>query len=104
MSEESGKKLVFVSDLTHTGQTIALNTVPFAAASLISYAKANLASARYQFRLFKYPEKLVEAVLGAPPDIICFSNYVWNLDLNYGMAERIKRRNPKAIVIFGGPN
>ena len=40
----------------------------------------------------------------APPDIIGFSNYVWNFALSYGFARVIKEIYPETIVIFGGPN
>lgn len=106
MSENNEKpKLVYVADLTHTYQTIALNTVPFPVAGLVSYAKAKLKDPKcFKFRIFKYPEKLINALLETPPDILCFSNYVWNLDLGYSIAERVKKDHPKVIVIFGGPN
>lgn len=98
-------KLVYLSDLTHTYQTVALNTVPFSVAGLVSYAKAKLKDSQgFRFRIFKYPEKLITALLEAPPDILCFSNYVWNLDLGYSIAEQVKKDHPEVIVIFGGPN
>ena len=98
-------KRVFVSDLTHTQQTIANNTIPFAVGTLVTYAKAKLKDpALFEFKIFKYPDKLIEAILNQVPDIACFSNYVWNLDLSYAIAKRIYERNPRAIFIFGGPN
>ena len=98
-------KKVFVSDLSHTSQTIASNILPYAVGSLITYAKSKLKDQSvFEFRIFKYPEKLAAAILAAPLDIACFSNYVWNIDLSYSMAQRIKEKNPNAIIIFGGPN
>lgn len=35
--------------------------------------------------------------------IIAFSTYVWNKNYNYAVAQEIKRLNPDAILIFGGP-
>lgn len=98
-------KIVYVADLTHTYQIVALNTIPFAVAGLVSYAKAKLKNPRrFQFRIFKYPQKLITALLETPPDILCLDNYMWNLDLGYSIAERVKRDHPEVIVIFGGPN
>jgi radical SAM superfamily enzyme YgiQ (UPF0313 family) len=39
----------------------------------------------------------------ATSDIIAFSTYVWNKNYNYALAEKIKKINPSAILIFGGP-
>lgn len=36
-------------------------------------------------------------------DIILFSTYIWNKNYNYRLAEKVKSRNPKALIIFGGP-
>jgi len=99
------KTVIYVSDLTHTSQTVASNTIPYAVGSLVTYAKAKLRNPEiFDFRIFKYPEKLISAVLERIPDIACFSNYVWNFDLSYQITKRIKQKNPKAIIIFGGPN
>lgn len=99
------QKLVYISDLTHTYQTIALNAMPYAVACVVSYAKAYLKDPdQFKFRIFKYPAKLIEAIQEQPPDIACFSNYMWNIDLSAQIAERVKKKNPTTITIFGGPN
>lgn len=104
------KKTVFVSDLTHEyfkdgHRVIALNGMPYPVSGLVTYAKANLKnSENFDFKIFKYPTKLIDAILARPPDIACFSNYMWNFDLDYSVADRIKKINPKTIIIFGGPN
>jgi tRNA A37 methylthiotransferase MiaB len=36
-------------------------------------------------------------------DIIGFSTYVWNKNYNYALAKSIKKLNPHAIIVFGGP-
>ncbi len=39
----------------------------------------------------------------ANSDCIAFSNYVWNKSFNYALAKIVKKLNPNAIIIFGGP-
>ena len=53
-------KNVFLSDLTHTGQTIALNGMPFSVGELASYEHA-ISDIRdyFRFQLFKYPQRLI---------------------------------------------
>lgn len=36
-------------------------------------------------------------------DIVAFSTYVWNHQYNYTLAAEVKKRNPQALVLFGGP-
>jgi tRNA A37 methylthiotransferase MiaB len=97
-------KRVWLADLTYTQQTIAADVMPNAIGGIATYAErwTPLAS---PIRIFKYPEKLVEALAQeGPPDIIGFSNYVWNGDLSLEFARVIKRAAPTTVVIFGGPN
>lgn len=36
-------------------------------------------------------------------DVLCLSNYTWNQDRNYQVAEIVKSINPNCIIIAGGP-
>lgn len=103
---EKMKNQVFVCDLTHTFKSIALNCMPYPVACLVTYATSHLENSadKFDFRIFKYPHKLVDALLQDIPPIVAFSNYMWNIDLSYTFAERIKRKKPQTIIVFGGPN
>lgn len=37
------------------------------------------------------------------PDIVCFSNYMWNWEYNKVLAKTIKEKYPNCLIIFGGP-
>ena len=39
----------------------------------------------------------------AQNDIVTFSCYVWNHRFNYEIARRVKELNPRALLVFGGP-
>jgi len=95
---------VWLVDLTYTQQTIAADVIPNGIGGIAAYAESKI-SLDEIIRIFKYPEKL-QALLnnGEMPDVIGFSNYVWNGDLSYGFAEVIKKYAPDTVVIFGGPN
>lgn len=95
---------IWLADLTYTQQTIAADVMPNAIGCIASYTEKVL-SLDIPIRIFKYPEKLVDALdKEGAPDVIGFSNYVWNCDLSYGFAKRIKEVSPDTVVIFGGPN
>jgi radical SAM superfamily enzyme YgiQ (UPF0313 family) len=95
---------IWLADLTYTQQTIAADVIPNAVGCIALYTEQCVQLA-HPIRIFKYPEKLAAALnSGERPDLIGFSNYVWNGTLSYGFAEAIKRHLPETIVVFGGPN
>jgi radical SAM superfamily enzyme YgiQ (UPF0313 family) len=95
---------IWLADLTYTQQTIAADVIPNAVGSIAEYVEKQLPLAS-PIRIFKYPEKLAEALdKGGHPDLIGFSNYVWNAYLSYRFAEVIKAQSPETAIVFGGPN
>ena len=95
---------VWLADLTYTQQTVAADVMPNAIAGIATFAETRLTFPE-PIRLFKFPEKLAAALeTDGFPDIIAFSNYIWNCNLSYEFAKVIKRRSPKTVVIWGGPN
>lgn len=79
--------------------------MPYPVACLVTYAKSHLAQPeQFDFRIFKYPNELIDALLQDIPPVVAFSNYMWNIDLSYTFAERIKRKKPNTVIVFGGPN
>ncbi len=94
---------IWISDLTHTEQGIVSRTFPLGASCVFSYAKKELGS-EFNFRLFKFPSKLNEALSKKIPSMLCFSNYKWNFELSYKFALEAKKRDPDLITVWGGPN
>ena len=56
--------------------------------------------------LFKYPDDLLAACNSGdtPPDVIGFSNYVWNSHLNLAIGTRLRERFPHMLIVCGGPS
>ncbi|MDP6842656.1 MAG: cobalamin-dependent protein [Rhodospirillales bacterium] len=54
-------------------------------------------------RLFIDPEKLVEAIREAPPDLLGFANYSWNRNINTQITAFAKSVEPQIITVMGGP-
>lgn len=94
--------LVYLADLTHTGQIVASNVAPLGIGLLASYLKQHHDGVSVE--LFKYPSDLSAALDRRIPELIGFANYSWNFELAYQYAERIKAVSPKTPVVFGGPN
>jgi radical SAM superfamily enzyme YgiQ (UPF0313 family) len=96
--------LVFLCDLTYTQQTISSDVIPAAVGCIATYAERALGG-RVNVEIFKFPEKLIEALEGGvKPRIIGFSNYCWNEDLGTEFARVIKSKHPQIVTVFGGPN
>lgn len=94
---------VWLCDLTYTQQVISSEVMPAAVGEIATYLESHI-SPLPPVRLFKYPERLIEALRTAQPQVVGFSNYVWNSQLSYRFAEIIKAKFPRTTVVMGGPN
>ena len=97
------KPHIWISDLTHTAQGFSSLSFPLGASYVYSYAKQQLGK-DYNFKLFKLPENLADALKSRSPQMLCFSAYSWNFELSYKFASLAKKRDPNLVVVFGGPN
>ena len=97
------KYTAYFTDLTHTGSGMNSRGFPLGIGIVLAYAIKELGGL-FDYRLFKLPEDLSGTLEDEIPDLLCMSNFCWNKNLSYAYAEYVKRRNPRAIVIFGGPN
>lgn len=95
------KAVIHFADLKHTEH--GCNAIPYGIGCVAAYALQQLGD-QVEVKLFKYPANLAEVWTQTVPQVVCFSNYVWNSRLAYAFAERLKQRYPDRTVIFGGPN
>ncbi len=77
---------VWMADLTYTQQTISSDVFPAAVAGMIEYEQ-NILDAPIIAKVFKFPENLSNALENERPDIIGFSNYIWNCNLGLNLAK-----------------
>ena len=94
---------IWLADLTYTQQSIASDVVP-AAIGLIAEKKKKKIPDLQTIKLFKYPEKLSELFENEKPELIGFSNYIWNSSLTDSYLKAIKEKYPEIITVVGGPN
>jgi radical SAM superfamily enzyme YgiQ (UPF0313 family) len=94
---------VYLCDLTHTSQQIALNCMPLGIGCISTYSRLQLGES-VDFELFKYPDDIAARSLQAPAAVVGFSNYTWNFDISYTLAAKIKEKYPETVIVFGGPN
>lgn len=95
---------IWLADLTYTQQQISAELIPQAIGGIATYAEAR-GELTHPIRLFKYPEALAEALAqDGCPDVIGFSNYVWNTRLASAFAKRIRELDAETVIVFGGPH
>ncbi len=56
-----------------------------------------------EYTINEYIPDIIRDILKVDYDIICFSCYIWNIDMTLKIAEDIKRIYPNIIMILGGP-
>jgi radical SAM superfamily enzyme YgiQ (UPF0313 family) len=103
MTSEAAMR-IWLCDLTYTQQTISSDVMPAAVGHIATYTAKHLGEG-VDIRVFKFPEKLAQALANDPlPQLIGFSNYIWNRDLSSEFARVIKKHHPGIATVMGGPN
>ncbi len=92
---------IYMADLEY--DTISMTrTIPINIGYIASFLDKKYGE-EIEIKLFEYPKKLDEAINDNPPDMLCLSNYTWNIRLDELFINKVKRLNPKAIIVMGGP-
>ena len=93
---------IYLCDLTHE---VGLRTrvVPLGVGTLACALK-DIYKDKISTKLFVYPKKVIKELKSNPPDIIAFSNYIWNSKLSLKIAKIAKEVNPKILTVMGGPH
>lgn len=99
------ERLIYLCDLTHTAHGVVSEFVPYGVGCIKSYFHAHSRFGKdVEVKLFKYPGDLAEAFPRELPAVVGLSNYIWNSELAYAFARRIKELSPETLVVMGGPN
>src|SRR3989344_4643029 len=102
-ARRTGVLRIALLDLNHTTKGLHTCTMPLGIGLLASYLLENLPEGSMEVQLYKFADDLI-ADLTQKFDIVGFSMYTWNANLNRFFAERIKQENPQAVVVCGGPD
>ena len=94
---------IYLGDLTYDTVTLATEAFPLNVALIASYCK-KLFGDKIDIRIFKYINKLEDAILESPPDVLGLSNYCWSHNISSEMFRTVTKKNSNAIKIWGGPN
>jgi radical SAM superfamily enzyme YgiQ (UPF0313 family) len=94
---------VYFADLTHCGTVTNADTFPYGVGCIAGYSREAFGN-DVSVELFKLPHELDAALKAKTPDVLCFSNYVWNHYLGSAFARRVKKAWPHVPIVMGGPN
>lgn len=106
--EKTGKKNIYMVqvDLAYGEEDKAVY-LPYAIGLLIAYAwQDERVKENYSLGGLIFTRDDIDQTIDAleSPYLVGFSNYVWNFEYNKLFAERLKRRYPDCIILFGGHN
>ena len=98
------KKQIFLIDLTHeTPLGLASDSMPLQLGLIASYVLDKMNDI-VDIHIFKFLDDLEGAIKVREPFVLGVSNFQWNIELSYNVAQIIKEKYPSVVVVFGGPN
>lgn len=103
MKKNNRKLRIFLADLTHTGMRVATEGFPLNVGLIASYAQKRFGR-DIDVKLFKYPDKLLDAMQSGTYDVFAASTYIWNNNLSEWACEMAKKYNPDSVTVRGGWN
>lgn len=101
----ASRRVVYFADLSHItpGKEWTIIPLPLNVGFMAAFLEKMLPGA-FEIRIFKQPHKLLEALKNQRPDMVAFSNYIWNKNLQLGFARHVKSLYPDCVTAMGGPN
>jgi radical SAM superfamily enzyme YgiQ (UPF0313 family) len=94
---------IFLGDLTYDTLTLSTEGTPLNIGYIGAYTKKIFGN-KIDIKLFKYHEKIEQAILDSPPDVLGLSNYAWNHRISAEIFRIALKANPNIITVWGGPN
>lgn len=99
------KRKLFFADLNYVNPGKEWTIIPFPlnVGFIAAYTQKMLPDI-FDIRIFKDPSRFLGAINEEKPDVVAFSNYIWNKNLAIGFARHLKSLHPDCITVMGGPN
>lgn len=99
------RRLLYFADLNHItpGKEWTIIPFPLNVGFMAAFLEKMLPGV-FEVRIFKDPHKFLAALEQRRPDMVAFSNYIWNKNLQRGFARHVKSLYPGCVTVMGGPN
>ncbi len=72
-------------------------------AGINEYCSPNIKAEVIEGTINEAPEGVAGRILEKKPDVVGLSCYIWNIDATLRLANLLKSRLPRAVVVLGGP-
>ena len=95
---------IFFGDLVHTWDKRGIWTFPLNVGFIASYAKKYFTEAKIDcsLKLFKDPQKMIDAIKNEKPDVVALGYYQWNVEINRKVHDVTKKHLPSSLTVGGG--
>lgn len=99
------KRKLFFADLSYVNPGKEWTIIPFPlnVGFIAAYTQKMLPDL-FDIRIFKDPTVFLDAITNETPDVVAFSNYIWNKNLSIEFAGHLKSLHPDCVTVMGGPN
>jgi len=97
------KLKIYLGDLTYDTVSLSTEAFPLNIGLIASYCKSIFGDS-VDIKLFKYIDKLEDAINDSPPDVLGLSNYIWCERIDAEFFRMLSKQNPNSIRVWGGPN
>jgi radical SAM superfamily enzyme YgiQ (UPF0313 family) len=98
-----GQIKIALLDLNHATRGVHNNTVPLGLGMIARYVSRTV-DRPLEIKMFKDADKALAVFDHWVPDILGLALYAWNSELDLAVASMVKARNPRCLLIAGGPN
>ena len=94
---------IYLCDLVHNYIGAYTYMFPLNVGYISAYARKQFNN-DVDIKIFKFPNDLMTALSEEKPDIVGFSSYMWNANLNMEMMNYIKDNDENIVTVAGGPH
>lgn len=101
------KQIYFVQTNSVFGSGVRSAYLPYAVGAIAAFAWADdEIRSRYELNPFIFMREDIDTVVNNlnDPFMVAFSCYVWSMEYNKALAERVKEKFPECIILMGGHN
>ena len=96
---EKNRLKIYLCDLVHSHSGTGSYMFPLNIGFIAAWVKKEFPE-MVDVEIFKYPNDFIEKFKKEKPDLVGFSNYTWNADLNNKLSTWVKSLSPETIVVF----
>ena len=94
---------IILADPRHKTIGVHSKYVPVGVGYMATYLQKVISSQNFEIKISVDPDEILDLIDSWKPDILGFSNYIWNSNLSYRICEYAKEKSDKILCILGGP-